>query len=359
MTAVAAGGVRVAELRVLLVEDNPADVRLIRALLHEERGEFALTHVSRLVEAVEVLERQRFDAILLDLSLPDSFGLATFERLYAASRRIPIVILTGNTDAEVALEAVQRGAHDYLVKSEVDHRLLSRALRYTVERHRLNERVEQAERIRGLGQVASKIAHEFNNVLMGIQPFTDLIARVGAEDPRIVRAAETITDAVRRGRAVSTEILRYTQPITIRLERFDAAAWLADVREELERTAAPVRLTCSAGEGLALVGDRTHLTQALVHLLRNARDASAPGGEIAVAVTRSTPAHVTIEVHDHGCGMSAEVLQRAFEPLFTTRHTAIGLGLPAALQIAEAHGGRITAESTPGGGATFRMVLPA
>lgn len=125
-------------VRILLVEDSIGDARLIEVLLEEEAGaEFAVRHVDRLEAAKEALSAEDFDVVLLDLSLPDSHGLATVEGLRRHSNRVPIVILSGLDDEEVALKAVQAGAQDYLVKGRADGNLIKRAVLYAIERHRL------------------------------------------------------------------------------------------------------------------------------------------------------------------------------------------------------------------------------
>lgn len=134
-------------LRVLLVEDNPGDARLIREFLSEAYDlRFEMTVVERLSEALELVQRQPFDVILLDLSLPDSQGLDTFHTLYAQVPEVPIVVLTGLADETVAVRAVEAGSEDYLVKGRLDSELLARAIRYALIRHeKLRERLEEAQ----------------------------------------------------------------------------------------------------------------------------------------------------------------------------------------------------------------------
>ncbi|MEJ2390561.1 MAG: EAL domain-containing protein [Gammaproteobacteria bacterium] len=129
-------------IKVLLVEDNPADVRLVREMfLDVEASEFELSVAETLHSALDVLDGHEFDVMLLDLSLPDSRGLDIVTRILNVEPHLPIVILSGNDDAELSLQAVQAGAQDYLVKGQGDGNLLSRALRYAIERKRTQERL--------------------------------------------------------------------------------------------------------------------------------------------------------------------------------------------------------------------------
>jgi diguanylate cyclase (GGDEF)-like protein len=128
---------------VLLIEDNPGDVRLIREMLADgEDPVFRLDCVGRLSQGLEYLATRGAGLILLDLSLPDSFGLETFLRVYAHSPKVPIIVLTGNDDQSVALSAVKTGAQDYLVKGKIDRELLLRSMQYSIERKRYQEQLE-------------------------------------------------------------------------------------------------------------------------------------------------------------------------------------------------------------------------
>ena len=124
-----------AKVRVLMVEDDPMQAKLIQGLLERVgQGRFEMRHLLRLDEAIPLLASHAFDAVLLDLTLPDSEGLATFERMYAAADEIPVVVLTGVDDITLAAKAVEEGAHDYLVKGKIDGDRLVRALHFAVKR---------------------------------------------------------------------------------------------------------------------------------------------------------------------------------------------------------------------------------
>jgi PAS domain S-box-containing protein len=134
--------------RVLLVEDNPGDARLIREMLREECGaRCTVEHVDRLSAALDCLSRGGIDVVLLDLSLPDAQGFETFARAHAHAPTVPLVVLTGLDDEGLARHAVQEGAQDYLPKGEVTGHGLVRSLHYAIERAR-----GEAERARLLAR---------------------------------------------------------------------------------------------------------------------------------------------------------------------------------------------------------------
>ena len=127
-------------IKVLLVEDNLGDARLLYEGLEEALpGQFGITHVRRLSEAMEYLWEETCNVVLLDLGLPDSHGLDTLVVTRAQAPGVPIVVLTGFQDEALAVEALKGGAQDYLVKGQVDSKLLGRSMRYAIVRKATEE----------------------------------------------------------------------------------------------------------------------------------------------------------------------------------------------------------------------------
>ena len=125
-------------VRVLIVEDNPGDAILVREMLRDaDPGGFELSHASRLSEGIDRLLAGGLECILLDLSLPDAEGLDALTQLQAVSLDIPVIVFSGRNDERVAVRAVQEGAQDYLIKGQVDGRLLARSINYAIERKRV------------------------------------------------------------------------------------------------------------------------------------------------------------------------------------------------------------------------------
>lgn len=140
-------------IQVLLVEDNPGDVRLVREILNEGGGnEFELIHVSTVREAVDQLraDTQGIDAVLLDLSLPDESGLNTLRRVVDATSTAVVVVMTGGGDEELGLSALREGAQDYLVKGTVTGQILRRALRFAIGRQSKLQSLSHKDDLTGL-----------------------------------------------------------------------------------------------------------------------------------------------------------------------------------------------------------------
>ena len=132
-------------ISILLVEDNPTDVAIFREMLGEANSvEFELTHSNMLSSALTLLSKESFGIILLDLSLPDVEGVDTVMRMRAAVPNVPIVVMSGLGDEELAVLALHEGAQDYLVKGQVNSNLLIRAMRYAIERKKSEDALQKA-----------------------------------------------------------------------------------------------------------------------------------------------------------------------------------------------------------------------
>jgi DNA-binding NtrC family response regulator len=132
-------------IRVFLIEDNDDDAELVhRFLTRGQNVHFTVERADRLSSALERLSGEKYDVILSDLGLPDSWGLDTFVKVHSACPDIPVIILTGLDNETGALEAVHRGAQEYLVKSQMNSRNLVRVIRYSIERNELLVRLEMS-----------------------------------------------------------------------------------------------------------------------------------------------------------------------------------------------------------------------
>ena len=131
-------------IKVLLIEDNPGDANLVKEMLAEAETLFELTHVDKLGKVLGVGRALSFDVVLLDLSLPDAYGLDTVIKMRSAMPNIPIVVMSGLGDVELAIKALHEGAQDYLVKGQADSNLLIRSVRYAIERKQAEEALRTA-----------------------------------------------------------------------------------------------------------------------------------------------------------------------------------------------------------------------
>lgn len=236
------------------------------------------------------------------------------------------------------------------------------------ERRKLEVKLEQADRLTSLGRLAATIAHEFNNVLMGISPFVEVIKR----GKNVETSLEHIARAIKRGKRITEDILRFTRPAQPVRVAFDTVSWLDSITVEARTLLPPhCRITSKATPGMRIDGDPHQLQQIFTNLILNARDAmGSTGGTLTIEARREAPGakllfpvenaerFVHFIVADTGGGIPPETLRHIFEPLFTTKKNGTGLGLAVAHQVVQRHGGEIFVESTPGVGTTFHIFLP-
>ena len=223
----------------------------------------------------------------------------------------------------------------------------------------------EEKRIAGLGRLAATVAHEMNNVLMGIQPFAELIGPDAPAD-LMKRAGASIRSSVARGRKITHDILQLGSGAEPELEPMEMREWLPSCGVELAAILGDViDLRLDAEAGTRVLGDPAQLQQVLGNLATNARDAMPQGGTFQVAVTRAPYSTeigrdaVRIEVSDTGCGMDEATRTRMFEPLFTSKRSGLGLGLPLVYDIIRRHQGELLVDSAPGAGTKFSIFLPA
>jgi len=216
------------------------------------------------------------------------------------------------------------------------------------------EKELEAERLRAFREVARRVAHEIKNPLTSMRIAVDQLERtVGASDSRT--AMDVLAAEAERLSRLAKEFSDFGRLPEGPKSEVD----LVDLLTDLGRSAVPpeVQVTVRAnGEPSKLLGQYDPLRRAFSNLLRNAAEASAGRGSIDVAVSRDG-AGIVVTVADHGPGIPEELRHRVFEPYFTTKRDGTGLGLALVRETIEAHHGTITVSDTPGGGATFAIVL--
>jgi len=376
-------------VKILLIEDNLAEARLLQEVLKGSTfKQFSLMHVQRLREALELLNQDCFDVILLDLSLPDSQGLASLAPLINRAPSIPIVVLTNTNDDELAIEAVRQGAQDYLVKRHISREVLVRSVSYAIERKQtlealreVNETLEiqvqeqtaelvKAQKLNQLkSEFVSMLSHDFRNPLNTILLSTGLLQettyKLTKEKKlnhfRLIRSAisnmtELLDEVLLIGKADSGR-LKF-QPTLIVLEQF-----CYQLIEELQLTIGNQHqlLFSTQGELGEALWDKSLIRHILGNLLDNAIKYSPEGGTVLFELILQEQA-VIFRIQDQGIGIPPEYQKRVFDPFIRADNVDVidgtGLGLAMVNRCVEVHGGQISVESEVGVGTTFIVNLP-
>jgi PAS domain S-box-containing protein len=241
-------------------------------------------------------------------------------------------------------------------------------MRDITDRKVLEAEVEQLHRLTSLGRLSAQVAHEFNNVMMGIAPFVEIVRRRAGDDANLHRSADAMTSAIARGKRITTDILRFGRPAQPALRSVDVREVIRHAVREIGPLL-PHDVALQNGPTdvpLYIAGDPSQLSQVLINLALNARDAIAGPGTITIAARLGTPGefprggdYVHITLTDTGAGIDNVDLPYIFEPLFTTKKTGTGLGLSVVWQIVTAHHGHISVDTEKGKGTTLHIYLPA
>lgn len=359
-------------IRLLLVEDDVADARHFqRALSRAQSCSFEITHAVSIGDARARLGWQEFDAVVLDLSLPDSSGIDTIRSLRDAAASMPIVILSGLDDEAMAIEAIREGAQDYIVKWPCDADMLSHVIRHSIERKKSERQLEryarQLEQSNAeLEQYGYVVSHDLREPLRMISSYTSLLNEEysAALDDDARRYLHYAHDGARRMGTLIDGLLDYSRVgrLNAAVEPVDlndaAIEVLAALKTEIESSGATVHV-----ERLPQVlGNWSRLVQLLQHLVDNAlkfRQESGPVIDIACEVQGE---FCQIAVQDNGIGIEAQFHERIFQ-MFQRLHTrdeypGTGIGLALCKKIVEQYGGRLSVASEPDNGATFYFTLP-
>jgi signal transduction histidine kinase len=351
---------------VLLIEDNLGDARLLREMFNEDSSRhFDLACVGFMAEAERHLAIHKVDIILLDLGLPDAQGLTAIRRARVAAPDIPLVVLTGMDDEGLAVQTLQEGAQDYLIKGEIETRGLLRALRYATERKRL-------ERLKD--EFVSTVSHELRT------PLTSIAGSLGL---LMGKAVGTLSEPAGRLLEIahnnSQRLVRLVNDI-LDIEKLESGHVVFDfkrveVRSLVERTAeslrgyatehrVKIRIEAAAAAG-KVRADTDRLAQVITNLLSNAIKFSPPDSEVVAAVAQGAGSNfVRITVRDRGLGIQSDFKSRIFERFAQAdatnarRKGGTGLGLSISKQIVDRLGGEIGFADAPGGGTIFHVELP-
>jgi len=357
-------------IRVLLIEDNPIEAKLRCQMLHGVAN-FSCECAASLAAGLDRLARGGIDAVVLDLSLPDSSGLETVHAVHEASADVPVVVLTASDDADLAGDVVQAGAQDCLYKPQVDSHGFMRAIRYAVRRHALEEQLRQSQKIQAIGQLAGGVAHDFNNLLTIINGRAQMaLAKMKPGEP-FQKEMQVIYDAGQRAAVLTRQLLAFSRRQNLRLEILELNAVISDVEKMLRRIV-PENIAMNfvlAPKLNSVKADRGQLEQVLINLVANARDAMPTGGSMTIQTenvnqdppTSSMEQQILLSVTDSGTGMSPATIARVFEPFFTTKPQGEGSGLGMAIVhgVVAQLGGHIEIFSDPGKGVSVKIYLPA
>jgi signal transduction histidine kinase len=355
-------------VRVLAIEDNPGDLRLVKEFLGEGvLGQYHMNSAVSLSSAMELLGTGSYDVVLLDLNLPDSQGLETFTKLHGKFPGVPIVVLTGSLDDRAATRAINEGAQDYLYKDEITSCSLSRAIIYAIERKRIEQELMEEK---GRAELyLDLLTHDISNYItaaMGYLQLAEMRLKLEEKDKKLIN----IPIQQLRNSSELIANVRSMQRLEVdrnKGEPVDVAKMLEEIKGEYEHP---------PGRDVTIVltekGDRAYpvssfLRDAFSNIVSNAIKHSSGPIQIGIAL-RSTVMDgkqlLLVSIEDNGPGIPDELKDKVFERSMrgATKVTGQGLGLYLVRRLVGDQGGKVWVEDrVPGDrakGARFVVQLP-
>lgn len=377
-------------VKILLIEDDLAEARLLQEVLKSfQLLQCSLVHVKRLQEGIKQLQKNYFDVILLDLTLPDSQGLESVKLLVDHAPKVPIVVLTNQNDDKLALQAVRKGAQDYLVKRHVNVDVLVRSVQYAIERQRASDLLREAKqnlenkvqtrtdeliKAKEINQLQSTLvsmfSHDFRNPLTTVLSCAELL-----QNKSDLLTEEKKTALFRMMRLASKNMAQLLDEVLLvgradlgtlecNLTPLDLKSFCQEIVEELQFNAnkkqIEILLICR-GELVEGLWDQNLLRHILGNLLANAAKYSPEGGTVQF-VLMGEEQQVTFRVRDWGIGIPAEDKKHLFEPFHRASNVGeipgTGLGLAIVKSCVKTCQGNIEVHSEVGVGTTVTVTLP-
>lgn len=374
------------KLRVLYVEDNLIDKEFLNLMYFSRHaGEVEAVFCETIQQAIARTEAVDIDVCLIDLHLPDSDGMDGAKRYMERFPLIPVVVISAATNVSEAREALQSGAHDFLVKGEFTHRAVERVIGHAYERGQFNKRLKEANEelqlLHGRAEAASRaksqflanVSHEIRTPLNAILGMAELLA-----DSRLDETQKRYVEVFRRSGSHLLGLVNQMLDLS-RIEAgelvLDVGAWsLPELVKEISDWARGACIQKDLGFDLQeellpenrLWSDATLIRQILFNILGNAIKFTHRGGiklEVSASVQRAGETTVVFQVKDTGIGIPADKLERIFDAFVqadssvTRTYGGTGLGLAITRRLVEKLGGDIRVESRPEHGSCFRVLL--
>jgi signal transduction histidine kinase len=369
-------------LHILLIEDNPGDARIVEILLEEsDLPNCKIYHFQTLADGVKALMQRDFDVVLLDLSLPDSRGFETLQRLISAKPDVNVVVMTGYTDKALGLNAVKAGAQDFLMKGGFDAELLTKTLRYAIERKNVLIKLAAATRAREVAEESARmkeqfiasISHEMRTPMNAIYGMSNLLAQTKLDVEQ-----RSYIDSVRQSSEILLGVINDILEISTLQNggmSFDAKDF--DLHElmfnlvnvmQYKKDEKPLEFQLSIDPSVSssLNGDKLRLNQILFNIVGNAVKFTDEGMvkiDVQLVENQNNISIVRFVVKDTGIGIPKSKVEAIFESFTRIRtkdriYEGTGLGLAIVKNLVQLQNGRVWAESDLGQGTTMFIELP-
>jgi len=367
------------KLRILHLEDSPADTEIIQHILQGEGLECEVVRLESRDDFLLELTSHNFDLIFADSSLPAFSGRQALELSRIHAPEVPFIFISGTMGEDTAIESLRSGATDYVLKDRLSRLVpaVRRALAEATERAKnqeMEKQLRQAQRLEAVGTLAGGVAHDFNNILTIIKGHTALLLMECEHPHRVQEVAATIDHAAQRGSELVSQLLAFARKSDGSFTSTNINRQVKEITSMLKQ-AFPRNITFEfqLDETLPEIhADPGQFERVLINLSTNARDAMPDGGNLTFSTSKvdaralpmpasqDTGTYLCLRVTDTGSGMDEATRQHIFEPFFTTKPKGkgTGLGMPVVYGLMQSHNGLIDIQSAPGQGTSISLFFP-
>lgn len=348
---------------ILIIDDSADDLTLYRRTLQKTREKsYRVTEAVDGEEGQRILEKETPECVLLDYSLPGYNGIEILKQIRSRHPFIPVIMLTGQGNENVAVAAMQEGAQNYICKSAITPEILEHIIGMAIAHCAMEKRIH--EQRTSLEVFTHALAHDLREPIRTIRSFVELLALQETFRDKTKAYFQHIENAADRMQMLIDTVFHYTRlddPTQLAREVCDVDAALKGVMENLDKLIHESGATIQGDESLPEVyANRAQLMQVLQNLIGNAINHSEKAVTVHIHAEEQAEFWV-FSVKDDGPGIEKTNFQKIFEPFKRLSHrhgNGAGLGLATCKKIVESHGGRIWCESQPGEGTTFLFTLP-
>jgi signal transduction histidine kinase len=380
-------------INIILVDDRPENLMALSATLEDLDIDIVCAESG--MQALKIVREQEFALVLMDVQMPEmnGFETASLIRSREKTRALPIIFVTAiSKEQKYIFKGYESGAVDYLFKP-LDPTIVTSKVKVFIElarqknqiktdaelRRRVDAKIQATQRIESLSVLACGVAHNFNNMLVGVIGNLDMAVFSLAENAPQRRQLEQASDTAQKMALLAEQMLNYSGKVSFVRQDLSINDVIEAQLQLLTANANPeISVALNIKEPLSLIkGDPDQLTQLLSNLFLNAFEAIGDlGGQIDVSTDNinfvekeespegenlgeiSVGQYVKLEISDTGSGIEEDIIRKIFDPFFSTKFTGRGLGLAASLGIVHAHNAAIRVKSSPGKGTLFQVCFP-
>lgn len=356
---------------ILVVDDDRIVLKSTVALL--DKYEYQVLSSSNVKDAIDILKANTIDVVVTDIRMPHISGIELLQQVHDIDSRIPVILVTAYLDMDNMLEAIKLGAFDFIIKPmniDLFIHSIEKAVNYKrmlqMEedyKHLLEEYSQEIETLvaeRTMGLIALSVADKIRNPasVIGLT-CKRLLGKEMDPDKFRDKLNDIITEVEKLDNIVkSFEALLQSKKYIFRFEFIDAHIENVLSMNKGHADIKGIEIVFNPSQHSLRANIQKNLFQiAISHIMRNAIDATPRGGRIVIS-TNEIENNVVLTISDTGCGIEKEMIDKIFDPMFSTDDQKFGMGLSLVKQILKEHMGKISVESKPGEGTTFTITLP-